>query len=99
MSKKSDIENELAKLNKKLQILNSAPNDTYPFGTVVVFSAVEEWYYVKIGEESWKKLGKSNLNEELSLAEWILNSVEADVGYFEVYVMITDEDPIYSSPA
>ena len=87
----------IAKLQEELATLNQAPTDTFPFGTVVVFSAQSgvKWYYVKKGEEIWKPL--SNTGAECSLAECILTAKKSGVGYFEVYVLITQEPPIYAS--
>jgi hypothetical protein len=57
MSLRSEIQAEIAELQRKLAILNGAPSDTFSFGTVVVFATpppnAQKWYYFKTAEETW----------------------------------------------
>jgi len=80
-------------------ILSQAPTDIYNFGTVVVFasgvSGVTKWYYLKVAEELWMDFATGT---EKTLSEWILNANEANIGYFEVYVLTVAPSPIYAKP-
>lgn len=93
---KAEIQAQITALQVQLGILNSAPSDTFPIGTVVVFSASSgsKWYRVKTAEETWKNLLGA---AEKTLAEWILESMESNIGYFEVYVLKVQETPIFAS--
>lgn len=90
------IQAQIVALQAKLAILNLAPTDTYPFGTMVVFSPQvgPKWFYFKTAEESWRDIHSAI---EKPLNEWILAAKESPVGYFEVYVLITQASPIYAS--
>lgn len=94
---KSELEEEIAALEAQLAILNSVNEDTFNIGTVMVFSMatpVAHWYYAKTAEETW--LDVKNGGEQ-PLANWILDTVEANVGYFEVYEMRAQPTPFYAS--
>ncbi len=101
MGRREDIQDHINELQAQLDILNSAPEDTYSFGTVAVFAAAtgDKWYYVKIAEESWSKLKRSSASTEIAraLSEWILHAVNSNIGYFEVYILTVEETPIYAS--
>jgi len=88
-------------LEGQLVILNQAPTDTYSFGTVVVFASgnggTTKWHYVKVGEEAWKDM-TLGLKTEKSLSEWVLYAREANIGYFEVYILTVAAIPIYAAP-
>jgi hypothetical protein len=97
MTLKTDLKAEIAALQARLVILNSVGEDIYSFGTVALFSAnsnSSKWYYKKVGEELWKQV---NGSVEKSLAEWVLESVESSIGYFEVYILVVPELPFYAS--
>lgn len=89
MSRKTEIQDRIAKLQAQLAIINRTPSDTFHIGTVVVFSSNQNkvhWYYAKTGEEAWLDLKDGTV--EKPLADWILNAVESGIGYFEVYDMV-----------
>jgi hypothetical protein len=94
---KAEIQAKITVLQTQLGILNNSPSDTYPIGTMVVFSAAagQRWYRLKIAEELWRNM--TNVNEERSLAEWILAASESNIGYFEVYVLTVAATPIFAS--
>jgi hypothetical protein len=99
MTLRSDLLAEQAEVNRKLAILNSAPPDTYPFGTIVVFASgpqgVNKWWYRKVQEETWANMS-NGIEQELS--SWVLAASEAlDGAYFEIYVLLTQPAPIYAS--
>ena len=97
MTIKEDIQTNIAKLQAELALLNSVAEDTFSFGTVVVFSSGStKWHYVKVAEEAWKPMGSSSVPER-SLAEWVLNAVQANIGYFEVYVLTVAATPFFAS--
>jgi hypothetical protein len=89
---------EKAEIDRKLAILNRSPTDTFPFGTIVVFSKgttpADKWYYLKVSEETWKDMQSGEVRD---LASWILTGEESAVGYFEVYKMTVDTTPIYTT--
>lgn len=95
MSRISMIQAQIAELNRQLGILNSAPADTFPLGTVVVFNAAtgSKWYYFKVAEETWA----SKDGEEKDLASWILEAMDSNIGYFEVYKLLVSPTPIFAS--
>ena len=83
-------------LQTKLAILNRVPTDSFAFGTVVVFSAATgvRWRFVKTAEETWLNL---QVGGERTLAEWVLDGEESEVGYFEVYELRVQPTPLYAS--
>lgn len=94
---KSELEAEIAALEDQLAILSSVGEDTFNIGTIMVFSManpVAHWYYAKTAEETWLDV-KSG--EEQPLANWILDTVYANVGYFEVYELRAQPLPFYAS--
>ncbi len=96
MALRDDLEAQIASLEARLAILNGAPEDTYNFGTVVVFSSANSrWHYVKDNEESWRDMTNGGPTKPLS--EWILEARESPVGYFEVYVLSVANTPIYAA--
>lgn len=98
MTQKQKLQAEIVVLQDKVNILNRAPADTFNFGTVVVFASGQggrvKWYYVKVAEETWQDMKN---NSEKSLADWILNAHESNIGYFEVYELKPQPAPIYAS--
>ncbi|MFY3741602.1 MAG: hypothetical protein HMLIMOIP_002060 [Candidatus Nitrosomirales archaeon] len=94
--KRAEIQEQIADLQSKLDIMNRVPSDTFPFGTVVVFSAASgsKWHYLKTGEETWLNL---QVNTAKDLASWILTAVESNVGYFEVYELKVQPTPFFAS--
>lgn len=99
VSKRQELQQAIDQLNAQLTILNSVPTDSFPVGTVVVFSSdnnTRHWYYRKLNNELWTTmLFKSK--EEKPLEEWILQTTQSDIGYFEVYVLTVAETPFYAS--
>lgn len=99
MAKKLDeLKEQRNKLNQQIALLESLPEDIYPFGTVALFSDEDKkWFYLKTGEEQWIQL-KGNSNVEKSLAEWIFNARQFNTpSYFEVYIMTPEPTPLYAS--
>lgn len=96
MSKKTEIQAKINELEEQLAILNTAPEDTFNIGTVVLFSATgnKKWYRTKTGEETWRNIAN---NSEKSLAEWILEAIDSNTGYFEVYELRVQNSPFYTS--
>lgn len=96
MGRKKELEDQIALLQAKLNEFNNTPEDIYPLNTVVVFSFSNQRkiHYSKTAEELWRKLGTGTTK---SLADWIIDTKELDAGYFEVYVLKTEETPIYAS--
>lgn len=97
MSLRTDLISQIADLQAKLAILNGVAEDTFSFGTVMVFAAglggATKWYYHKTQEETWV----SDLGEEKDLASWILVARESNIGYFEVYELRVQPTPFYAS--
>jgi hypothetical protein len=98
MTVRSDILDEIARLQTQLATLNRVPSDTFPIGSIVVFASgiggKNKWYYVKTAEETWRYFVT---NVEKDLASWILEATEASIGYFEVYVLTVNGSPIFAS--
>lgn len=94
MGRKQEIENEIKELQKDLVILSRVGEDTYPIGTLALFTGTRKWYYVKVAEESWRNVGG---NREQELRDWIFEAEKSNVGYFEVYILNPDQSPIYAS--
>lgn len=94
MGRREEIEGQIAKYQKQLANLNRMPEDRFSIGTMMVFSSESaKWYIRKVGEEAWTKLNSST---QTDLAGWILEAEESNVGYFEVYEMRTQPNPIYA---
>lgn len=96
MTKLQELQEQIAELQAEVNILNSAPSDTYPFGTVVRFVAnsnTTKWHYIKTSEETWLSMEASSSR---SLSEWILDAVNSDIGYFEVYLLTVAGSSFYS---
>lgn len=96
MTKKQDLLDQIAELQAEVNILNTAPSDTYPLGTVVRFVANSntiKWHYIKTSEETWLSM-ESSISK--SLSEWILDAVDSSIGYFEVYLLPVADTPFYS---
>jgi hypothetical protein len=102
-SRKVILQEQLNKIQSKLDILNRVPEDTYPFGTIIRFAAngnAVKWHIMKIDEESWIKIGpgfNSSTTVAQSTGDWILEAVDSNIGYFEVYVLTVGNAPIYTS--
>lgn len=98
MTRKQELLDQIAELQAEVTILNTAPSDTYPFGTVVRFVAnsnTTKWHYLKTSEETWLSL-EGGSGDSKSLSEWILVAVESGIGYFEVYLLTVAGSPFYS---
>lgn len=99
VSKRQELQQAIDQLNAQLTILNSVPTDSFPVGTVVVFSSnnnTRHWHYRKLVNELWTPMAY-NSKKELPLEEWILQAKQTDIGYFEVYVLTVAETPFYAS--
>lgn len=97
MGLKERIQKEIEKLQRQLEDLNKAPEDIYPIGTVIIFATAQQrWFIEKVAEETWQKIKQGIDRKQQSLAEWILEAEESNVGYFEVYVTQTMPEPIYA---
>lgn len=98
MSQRSEIQAEIASLQVQLGILNRVPTDSFNLGTVVVFAAGNsgsvKWYYNKVAEETW---ANSATGVEKDLAGWILETMESNIGYFEVYELKVQPTPFFAS--
>jgi hypothetical protein len=95
VSQLQELEAEKAAIEAKIAILESVPEDLFHFGTVVLFAATGgvKWYVVKTGEELWSKLSGG---AEQDLASWVLEAVESNIGYFELYELKVEETPFYT---
>lgn len=95
---KQRLLDQKAEIDQKLSVINRVPEDTFNFGTVLVFSARtgHKWYYVKINEETWQDK-QSNDGAVAPLVDWIFDAINSNIGYFEVYVMTPAEIPIFAS--
>lgn len=93
MGYRETLQAEIAEANRKLAILDSIPEDTFNFNTVILISGPNfKGYWVKTGEESWRNL---KTNNQKDLASLLFEHVEAHIGYFEVYVLTPGASPIY----
>jgi hypothetical protein len=99
VTRKSDIQDRIKDLQSRLDILNRVPTDKFSIGTVVVFSSNggSHWYYLKTGEETWISFNKNLSGVEKDLANWILDGIESNVGYFEVYELKVQPNPFFAS--
>ena len=98
MTARSDLLAQKAEIDRKLGILNRVGEDTFNLGTVVVFSAASgvHWYYRKVAEETWRDM-QSQSGAVSTLAEWVLEAEDANVGYFEIYALTPAQTPFYAS--
>lgn len=95
MSKRTEIQAQITNLQAQLAVLNSVPEDTFHFGDVAIFASnTAKWHYIKVDEEAWRPI---NGGAERPLSEWILNNKDANIGYFEVYIMKPQASPIWAS--
>lgn len=94
MGIRGEIQQEIARLQQKLNRIDGMPEDTHPIGTIVVFSPTvgKKYHFIKENEEQWRSMKGGPVKE---LIAWIEDSVGK--GYFEVYVMEADNQPIFSS--
>ncbi len=83
---------------ERLAILASLPEDTYPFGTVAIFSwSNGKKHFIKEAEEAWRSMSSGSVLQK-ELAYWIYTEkVNNPALYFEVYTMIASALPIYAS--
>lgn len=97
MGYREELLSEIAVRQLKLDVLDRAPEDTFTFGTVVVFDAGNgrRTYYAKVNEEAWIKLNGSPTEKPLNI--WILLYVENFNGYFEIYELKPQAVPIFAS--
>lgn len=95
MGRLSKLQKEKEAIQDRIDKFLSVPEDTFPLGTVMLFSAASgaKWYIRKNSEESWIKLTGTGVAQEL--ATWILEAVESSIGYFEVYRVVTQETPFF----
>jgi hypothetical protein len=97
MTLRDDLNAELAEVQRKLAIVNRVPDDTYSFGTIAVFADThaQKWHYLKTGEESWKNMQNNAATKPL--VDWVFESAQSGVGYFEVYILTVAAVPIFTS--
>lgn len=99
MSTLTDLQAQLADIQAKIALFSTFPEDTYNFGTLVLFASqnnTKHTYYRKNAEESWKPL--KGTDPAQPLAEWLYKfKTEQPDEYFEVYVMSPGNLPIYAS--
>lgn len=98
MTIRDEVVAGIAKLQARLAVIDRINEDTFTFGTVVVFSAAtgSKWYYIKTGEELWLDM-QNDIRGEQQLIEWILGAIDSEIGYFEVYVLDTRATPFFAS--
>lgn len=96
MGLKETIQTEILELQDRLAILNGVSEDTFFFGTIMVFQSATgaKWHYVKTAEETWRKMSSG---EQKPLADWILETRESGIGDFEVYQMSVAAIPFYAT--
>lgn len=91
---------QIASLQTILNNLLSYPQDTFNIGTVALISShqnTRKSYYLKIAEESWKRLNSTD-HQGKELIYWILKYADETNEYFEVYIMQPGAQPIYARP-
>ena len=92
---RSDLVAEIERLETLLARYDAVPEDTFNLGTVIRFAYNNNqghWHLIKTAENTWKYVGGQN---ERSLPEWVIHAIDANLGYFEVYVLSPGESPIY----
>jgi hypothetical protein len=98
MPLREDLQAQLDATQRKLNLLNGFPEDTYNLGTVIVMAAgpqgMVKRYFVKVEEETWTDIKTNTQND---LASWIMQAIDAPTGYFEIYKMTPGATPIYSA--
>lgn len=100
MPRRDEIQREIEKLERKLALINRIPEDTFPFGTVALFSANEnqtKWFIRKVEEEAWLGLTPTVDAVEKTLADWIMEALESEIGYFEVRILDVPNHPFFAS--
>lgn len=97
MNRRERLQIQIDELNGQLAFLNRIPEDKFPIGTILVFSAshAEDWYILKTAEGTWKNFTRNTITR--SLAEWIEEENNADVEYFEVYELKVQPTPFFAS--
>jgi hypothetical protein len=98
MTLRDDLVAKKNRIEKQLTILDRVGEDTYPIGTIVLFSAEsgDKWYYLKVDEESWRYLS-SVTGIVKQLRQWVLEAEQSGIGYFEIYKLLPDKTPFYVS--
>jgi hypothetical protein len=96
MSRKTEVQAQIASLQTEYTLLNRVPSDAFSFGTIVVFaSATSKWYYLKVAEETWRSM--QGTTQEKDLASWVAFAYESAIGYFEVYELKVQPTPFFAS--
>lgn len=94
---REELQDQRDEIDRKLAILNRVGEDTFPIGTIALFSSAQEHgYYRKIAEESWRFM-ESNTGGTRQLREIILEWEDSPVGYFEIYKLLPEATPFYVS--
>ncbi len=96
MQTRAEILNKIAELQLLLGRYDATPEDVFHFGTIIRIAAnnnMTKWHIIKTAEDTWRYLGGNGV--ERTLAEWILQATDSDLGYFEVYVLEPGSIPIY----
>lgn len=82
--RKSDIEKEIAQLQRKLDRLNDVPADTFAIGSILLLKAANrEWYIRKVATDAW--ISSAVGGEERAVQEHILRAEESNIGSFDVF--------------
>lgn len=87
-------------IDKQIAIIDRVGEDIFPLGTLALFSGQrieDKWYYIKTGEEAWRSLNPTRNAPTKELREWILETEESSVGYFEIYILNPAATPFYTS--
>jgi hypothetical protein len=96
---RDDLLSQKAVIERKLAVIDRAGEDTYPVGTVALFSAsVQKGYYLKSAEETWRDMAGTGPTRQLIqiILEW---ETTPSVGYFEIYKLLPGASPVYVSLA
>ncbi len=97
MSLRDNLLAQRAEIDRKLAIIDRVGEDTFPIGTIVIFSSAnEKVHFLKTGEEAWRYM-TSSVGTTKQLRDWILDWEDSPVGYFEVYRYTPADTPFYAS--
>lgn len=98
MTLRDELIAERNRIDQKLAILDRVGEDTFNIGAIALFasSAGDKWYYLKEAEEAWRFLNGQTQGAK-QLRSWILEAEEANIGYFEVYLLSPANTPFYAS--
>jgi hypothetical protein len=95
MTLRDDLLAEKARIERDLVIVDRAGEDTFPLGTITLFAmGSQKAYFLKVAEESWRSMASSTPTRQLReiILEW-----ENYGGYFEIYKLLPEATPFYTS--